>query len=195
MNDHGHPDPPARPATDELWRRFSDELRADLRRRVRDPATAEDLLQEVFLRVHRRLDTLEDPTRSWLRRITRNVLIDHLRRARPSDPLPEALRAPDGDDGEPDPVEQRLGQWLAARIEALPEHERAAVRAVDLDGDAQSVLARREGISPSGMRSRVQRGRARLRQDLEDCCALELGPTGRVLSATPRADPCQDDCC
>lgn len=178
---------------ESIWEQLSDELRAFIRRRVPDDATADDLLQDVFLRIHERLEQLGEDERvaAWVYRIARNRIADHYRQRqrRPSAPLPELAT----DEPEPSDVplqNQLVGAWLAVMIEQLPETYRDAVRMVELEGLSQVEVAQRLGLSISGAKSRVQRGRAELRRILDRCCHVELDRRGNILDITRR-----DRCC
>jgi len=65
----------------EVWRQIHDGLRGFIAKRVADPAEVDDILQEVFLRIHQRINGLKDPHRvlSWVYQITRHAIIDHYR--------------------------------------------------------------------------------------------------------------------
>ena len=71
--------------TETLWRAYSDQLLSFIRSRVKDPVIAEDILQDVFLKMHERLHTLKDDQKlqSWMYRIARNAIIDHYRSKKP----------------------------------------------------------------------------------------------------------------
>ena len=75
----------------------------------------------------------------------------------------------------------------AGGLEAV---QRRAVEMIDLDGLAQADAARREGVSVSGMKSRVQRGRRRLAELLGQCCSLTLDTRGVPMdyAPSPRCD-------
>ncbi len=177
----------ASPALDSstLWQEFSPPLRRFLARRVPPGVEAEDLVQEVFLRVVRGLATLRSTERpeAWLFQIARNALRDslrtRLRRSGRTDPLEDDLAA------EPDPASDRaaeaeLAPCLTAMVERLREPYRTAITVTSLQGVPQADAARRLGISVSGMKSRVQRGRAQLREMLVTCCAVALDVRGGV---------------
>ena len=194
------------PELERLWRDSSARLRAWFERETGDATDAEDLVQETFVRVHERLDTLHDAAsvRAWVGTIARNVLVDHLRRraVRSAETI-----APEGAPGElaatspePDPrLDQTVAGWLDEFLARLAPEDAAALRLVDLEGRTQAELAARAGLSLSGAKSRVQRARARLRADLEDCCAFAFDGRGGLLEARRRADGCviercDDDC-
>src|SRR5215469_11177760 len=70
--------------TEQVWEAFHTPLQQFIRRRVVDDSTAEDLLQEVFLKIHQHIGGLKDARQleSWLYRLTRNSIIDYYRTAR-----------------------------------------------------------------------------------------------------------------
>ena len=78
-----------------------------------------------------------------------------------------------------------LAHCLRPLLLGLPAEQRRAVEMIDLDGLPQAEAARREGVSLSGMKSRVQRGRRRLAQLLDSCCALTLDARGLPMDYTP----------
>ena len=173
--------------TESLWRAYRAQLLAFVRRHVDDDATAEDLLQEVFLRMHRNPDEPANP-RAWLYRVTRNAIADHYRARRPTEALPQGLATPEADRSER--AVRELAECLQPMIERLPERYREAVYLSEIEGRTQREVAEHEGISLSGAKSRVQRGRARLRQMLTACCAIEQDRAGRIRDYEPRAPRC-----
>jgi len=176
--------------TTELWSRFGADLRAFVARRVPE-SDVDDVVQDVFLRIHRGLGGLADRERvaGWVYRVARSAVVDHHRRRRDASELPESLEAPSADD--PEAVQREVAGWLAPLIATLPEPHREALTLVELEGVTQADLARRLGLSPSGARTRVQRARAELRRRLLRCCELELDARGTVVDYSAR----DADCC
>ena len=174
-------------------------LHAFLARRVESPEVADDLTQDVLLRLlQHTAGSIEHPT-AWLYRVARNVLIDHYRtrasqpRLTSADPATSATvlaEEPFADD--PQAAQRELAGCLRSMVDQLAEPYRSAVTAVDLDGQTQTEVAQRLGLSVSGMKSRVQRGRRQLRQLLTECCRVHTSPTGGISDFEPGAS-CQDD--
>ena len=78
-------------------------------------------------------------------------------------------------------------------IHDLPDPYREAVRLTEIEGLTQAELARRLGISLSGAKSRVQRGRAQLKEQLIECCRFEFDRRGAVIDCEPRrTTPCPE---
>jgi len=173
------------------WKHHQSTISGFLRRRLANPADAEDLLQETFLRLYR-----ADPpgladssaVRAWLLRTARNLLTDHYRAARPivtleDDPADEGHRLPT-------PLES-LEPCITSLVSRLPEKYRQAL-ALDLEGVPQREIAKREGVGLSGAKSRVQRARNLLRGEFERCCTFTHDEDGSLLDYRIRREqrPC-----
>jgi RNA polymerase sigma-70 factor, ECF subfamily len=174
-----------------LWERYSARLGAFIRNRIADNAEAEDILQEVFIRIHRNLCCQADwdKPESWIYQITRNLIIDHYRKRRELVEIPESFPAePDLPEEDPQAV---LALSLREMIDELPEPYRQALILTEYQGLSQKQLAERLGLSLSGAKSRVQRARDKLRNMLLSCCHFELDRRGRVLDYYQRCCCCQ----
>ncbi|HEY8503013.1 MAG TPA: RNA polymerase sigma factor SigZ [Gemmataceae bacterium] len=175
------------PPTEAIWSRLSADLRRFIRRRVPDDHTADDLLQETFLRIHRNIGTLRGGERvaAWVYRIARNVIHDHHRqRPRRTAALDDSVPAP-----APDPraeLRARAGLWLDELVRQLPETYRDAVRLSEVEGLTHQEVADRLGLSLSGAKSRVRRGRAMLREALDACCRFEFDRRGNLTGCDPK---------
>ena len=182
--------------TAQIWRDYRTKLQGFIHSRVSDPSAAEDILQDVFLRTHSNLKNLkqEQKLQSWIFGIARNAIVDHYRQQRPMEAIPENLQA--SEEGEA-VAHQELVACLEPMIQALPEPYRQALQLAEIEGLPQKELAARENISLSGAKSRVQRGRAMVKEMLLDCCHLEFDQNGKVVdyernqgACTPKCDSC-----
>jgi RNA polymerase sigma-70 factor (ECF subfamily) len=173
------------PTLETIWHEFAGRLGQFIRARVSDPAAAEDIRQDVFVKIQRRLGGLRDFSKleSWLYHITRHAIIDHYRARRETTEVPESLPA---DAPEHDADMEGLKAAFRRMIENLPEPYREAIVLTEMEGLTQLQLAERAGISLSGAKSRVQRGRAMLKVNLEDCCRFEFDQRGRVMGCEPK---------
>lgn len=182
------------------WEESRARLVSFVRRRLEDPEEAEDVVHEVFVRALERADSLTDEGRieAWLYQITRNVLIDRHRsrasaaRALETYPADAETRTVGGASrpGDPDAADARseLASCLRPLVATLPEEYRLAVSLSELEGGKQREVAERLGLSVSGAKSRVQRGRRMLRERLLECCAVERDRTGAVIDWARRGD-------
>lgn len=172
------------------WSDVAAKLKPFVARRVAAD-DVDDVLQDVLLRMHRGLGDLAEEQRftGWMYTIARNAIADHGRsRARhpvaePDDQLP----APEAEDD--DRLAARLlAQCLTVFVARLPSPYREAVTLVELEGLTAREAAEAAGISLSGMKSRVQRGRAQLREMLERCCAIAVDARGKVTEVSLRPE-------
>jgi RNA polymerase sigma-70 factor (ECF subfamily) len=177
--------------TEAVWHAFREPLWSYIARRVRDAADADDVLQDVFLKVHRHLPELENEERvgPWLYRVARNTLIDRYRRSNDSESLEETHQLPSPEAEAPD-AEKAIAGCLRTMIDDLPAAYRDALVLSELEGLPQRVVAERLGLSLSGAKSRVQRGRRLLREALLTCCHFEFDQRGKIMEYVPRATCC-----
>ncbi len=180
-----------RPDIDAIWNEYGRRLRRFLASRAPVAADVDDLLQEILLKTHRNLDSLQDPARlqSWLFQVARNALIDLRRRnaARQAELLSGAEADPGDGLEDYERTRRELSGCVASFIERLPDKYRDAVTAVDLQGESQKALAQRLGLSHSAAKSRVQRGRSMVRELLTACCDYEFDARGNVSRYLPRS--------
>lgn len=188
-------------AARERWSALDAKLRPFVARRVRSPSDVDDVVQDVFVRMQRGLGALRDDERfgPWVYQVARSAIADHHRMVgrhpsvAGSEFIDDEIAAPD--DTEDDrAVERDLATYVATFIAMLASPYREALTLTELEGLTQKEAATMLGISISGMKSRVQRGRQQLRAALEDCCHIALDARGRVLSCEPRPDGRLPDC-
>ena len=174
------------PTTEAIWQRLGADLARFIRRRVNDEHTADDLLQETFVRIQRGLGALQDADRvaAWVYQIARNVIAEHFRR-HSSTLLTLADEVAAEADGQRD-LACQAGTWLGTLVDELPETYREAVRMAELEGLSQQAVADRLGISLSAAKQRVQRGRQQLKQLLDSCCTFERDRRGNMVDYEPR---------
>jgi len=173
-------------ASEELWETFSRPLHRFILRRLPDPESADDVLQDVFLRIHRRIDTLHqhDRVAAWIYQIARNAISDYYRAQRPLAALPETVAAPA--DVPDDAAVRALIPCVRAMVDRLPPPYRQALHLTAYAGLSQQALSEQLGLSFSGAKSRVQRARALLKAQLLACCAFQFDYAGHIIAYEPR---------
>jgi RNA polymerase sigma-70 factor (ECF subfamily) len=175
------------PDSREQWTQLRADVGRLVARRLPAGADAEDVVQEVLLRVWRHSDSLNDEERfgAWLARIARTATADHLR-SRQRHPLPRFVGGESTDEDAPSKEEPSAKDLVATALRpfivGLAEPYREALLLAELEELPYPILAKRLGISVSGVKSRVQRGRVLLREALERCCAIALDVRGTPLT-------------
>ncbi len=179
---------------ESIWEQYCCRLLGFIRSRVGDDAESEDILQDVFFRIHKNLCCQPMPERfeSWIFQVTRNLIIDHYRRQRVLVEIPENIKAEEefreGD------LEAELAGSLKDLVTSLPPIYREAILLTEFQGMDQKELAKQLGISLSGAKSRVQRGREKLRDMLLCCCHFEFDRRGGIIDYYEHCCGCHTGC-
>lgn len=178
---------------ESAWQTLHDPLHRFIRRRVATEEQAEDLLQEVFLKMHTQIGSLRehDKLERWMYQIARNLIIDHYRKGRQDIPLEDAEDMLPLDEIPEEDLQAQLAASVAAMIACLPPAHQEALLLTDVQGLSQKELATRLGLSFSGAKSRVQRAREKLKQMVLDCCHIEFDRLGRVIDYYSHCACCQ----
>ncbi|WP_086698031.1 RNA polymerase sigma factor SigE [Streptomyces tricolor] len=176
------------PSWDEIVRRHAHQVYRLAYRLSGNQHDAEDLTQEVFIRVFRSLDRYRPGTfQGWLHRITVNLFLDMARR-RPrirfehlTDAAAERVPA-----REQDPArahhDAQLDTEVQAALDALPAECRAAIVLCDIEGLPYEEIATTLGVKLGTVRSRIHRGRARLRTELVHRAVAGRGSAGAAVA-------------
>lgn len=171
--------------TTELWHRFSESLRRFILNKVKNDDLADDLLQETFIRIHSKIDTLRDETKvqSWVFQIARNIINDHYRKSTPTsvDEVPETLE----DEEESDETMMETIRDMVHFLNDLSYQDCQAICEVELEGSSIKDYAAKTGISYTAAKTRVARARHKLSDLLMNCCHYEFDKYGTVIGYHP----------
>lgn len=166
-------------------------------RRMLGPADAEDVAQEVFLRVERALPQLDDAAslRPWLYRVAQRSALDWLRRQRAARQAggPDASEAPGAAEAAGEEQPSAEAAWLVQatrscvrmHAELLPEPYRVPLLLSESDGLPDAEIARSLGLTVGTVKIRLHRARQRLRRELDRSCVVYL-EEGSRLACEPR---------
>lgn len=179
-----------------IYSQFQQSLLSFIRTRIRSKEDAEDILQNVFIKISSGVNKLSDEEKlqSWIFTITRNSIIDYYRAkaSRKSIVIDKEMEESILDERGDDPT-KGLDQCMNAMIKLLPDEYREIIIDAELKGIKQKDLAEKYGMAYPSMRSRVQRGRERLKQLFYNCCFIETDALGNILNAKGRTD-CNGPC-
>jgi RNA polymerase sigma-70 factor (ECF subfamily) len=169
-----------------VWNQTQDKLKSFVFRYTKDRATADDIVQDVFLKVHSRLGQLKesDKLAGWIFQIARNTITDYFR-VRNKTLQPIEL---DWDD-ESKPLNDCVSECLQGMMKTLPENYRQALELTELKSLSQLELAKQLNISYSGAKSRVQRARQILKEKMEQAYLIKFDSYGNVIVCEDRI-PC-----
>jgi len=182
------------------WRDLEARLRPYVARRVTSAAEVDDLVQEILVRIHRGLSSLHDGERfgGWVYRIAQRVIVDWVR-ARARAPVPGGAELADLTSGpatdEAAELQLELGECVALFVARLPSPYRESITLTELRGLTLKDAGEMLGVSLPAMKSRVQRGREKIREMFEQCCEISVDCRGRVTDCQSRAqEDIPEDC-
>jgi RNA polymerase sigma-70 factor (ECF subfamily) len=186
--------------TSDVWHDHREALFAFIKRRVTNEFDAEDILQDVFRKIHSTVHTLSDDKklRSWIYHIARNAITDYYRaaakRKKAEIPLAADFDVPEQPAGSTN-LNEAVSGWLKCFVLRLENKYKEALLLTEFEHLTQKELADRLGISVSGAKSRVQRGRAKVRELLLQCCHIERDRLGNVIDVESSSKDCSCTSC
>ena len=153
--------------TEIIWKNFASDLRKFILSRVKDADAAEDILQDVFIKIHLNLDKLKSESKlnSWLFQITRNAIIDFFRQTKTTD-----LKSDVSEEIDSTQDYLEFDRCLKRFVNELPDKYREALVKTEFGSLSQKEFAAELGISYSGAKSRVQRAKEELKDLFIQCC-------------------------
>jgi RNA polymerase sigma-70 factor (ECF subfamily) len=174
-----------------IWDNFHKELKSFIQNKTRNAADTDDILQDAFIRIIRNLDKVNqsDNLRHYLYGIVRNAIYDHFNRKKTviyTDELKDVLSDEEARDLNAAVAECCIKPF----INKLPDHYRDALLITEFQDISQKELAVRLNISYSGAKSRVQRGKEKLKELLLECCPYKSDPYGNLIIAEEKNCGC-----
>lgn len=175
-----------------IWPELNDYLKGFIFKQVRDSHITDDILQDVYLKVNLKIKTLKDETKltSWIFQITRNAVNDYYRSNKKK--FDNDINFELTDNIVIQDETQKLVRCINPMINSLPEKYKEAIRLSEIDGLSQKDLAIQLDISYSGAKSRVQRGREKLKALLLDCCSISADKYGNIIEQKEKS--CSGKC-
>lgn len=170
------------------WTKVQDELRSFIQKRVKDNDLADDIVQDVFLKLHANSARVRDLNKitGWIFQVARNSIIDQFRKQSKQINLNDL----EWESEDTHSLNDCVAHCLSVLIDTLPNKYREALVLTDKQNLSQTQLADTLGISYSGAKSRVQRARKKLRDKLEALYHIETDGYGNIIRCEDRK-PCE----
>ncbi len=174
--------------THDIWNTYADDIKHFILSKVKEPAVADDLLQETFIKVHTKKDTLKNDVKlkQWLFSIARYTVMDFFRAQKSVNNLPdtELLET----DSTPAHTEH---DCLRGIIKSLPKKYRDPLFLADVKGLKQTEIATQLKLPLPTVKSQIQRGRKLITQGFMDCCDFTLNESGFLVGEIKDKKDCK----
>lgn len=166
-----------------VWNKFRNELLNFIKARVKDEYEAEDILQEVFIKIFRNIEQLDDEAKvkSWLYKITNNTIIDYYRKRKDSALLIDGVEGVPGNEEENANMNDEMLTCLRLFLYELPDKYKEPLEMYEFKGMKHREISKKLNISLSGSKTRIQRAREKLREVLTECCEIEFDTYGNIV--------------
>ncbi|MDO6598366.1 sigma-70 family RNA polymerase sigma factor [Oceanihabitans sp. 2_MG-2023] len=164
--------------TQDIWKLHADDIKYFILSKVKDVAVAEDLLQETFIKVHTKLNTLKDEgkLKSWLFAIARYTVLDYFGSKK------LVYETTDEDFVfEEQKLEHTEADCLHGIIKSLPKKYRDPLFLSDIKGVKQQEIAEQLHLPLPTIKSQIQRGRKMIAQGFVDCCDFVINEEGYLV--------------
>jgi RNA polymerase sigma-70 factor (ECF subfamily) len=174
-----------------IWENLNKDLRSFIFSRIKNDSDIDDLLQEVYIRIHDNIHGLKESTKikPWVYQITRNLIADHFRKKNiqiSKMELRDWLPASSSSTNLMDTAIRDMSEIM----NELPPDYCEALCMIEIEGISQKEYAELKGISYSGAKSRVQRARILLKDMLLKCCHYHFDKYGTVYDIRPKCCCC-----
>ena len=164
-----------------IWIDLNEELYKFILGKIKDEQISKDIHQEVFLKVQIKIHQLKHTSKltSWVYQITRNTIIDYFRKVKDKNISINDLDIAESDTDNFD--YSNLTNCINQKIENLSSQHKEAIILTSFKNYSQKELAQHLKISYSGTKSRVQKAKEILKENILDCPNVESDRTGKLL--------------
>ena len=155
--------------TENIWNEFSLDLRKFVKSKLKDSYIAEDILQDIFYKIHNNINQLKDNSKlgSWVYQIAKNSITDFFRQEQKAQEVLMELKK-EKDFSLDNASNEILSYCMEFFVSQLPEIYKNAIQLTEYNNVSQVELAKKENISISAAKSRVQRARAKLKKIIKE---------------------------
>ena len=164
----------------EIWEEYKSALYRFILNRVADEQEAKDLLQDVLLKSYQYCSKGKTVLylKAWLYKIATNTIIDHYKKTGNHQPLVNDLVAEETTGS----VIGEASVYIKALLRLLPEQYARPLAMYDLGDMSQKDIAEKLNLSLVNTKSRIQRGRIKLKARFLECCAVDFDENGEMVS-------------
>ncbi|MBL7560928.1 sigma-70 family RNA polymerase sigma factor [Olleya sp. YSTF-M6] len=174
--------------TQDIWKLHADDIKYFIFSKVKDEVITEDLLQETFIKVHTKLNTLkeEDKLKSWVFSIARYTVLDYFRSKKIVYETTEEDFV-----FEEQKLEHTEADCLPGIIKSLPKKYRDPLFLSDIKGLKQQQIANQLNLALPTVKSQIQRGRKMIVQGFVDCCDFVINDQGFLVGEVKDKADCK----
>lgn len=174
--------------TQRIWEMHHQDVKQFIMSKIKDEDIANDLLQETFIKIYTKKETLQNigKLKSWMFTIARNTVLDYFKQSTKTreffdtDSIVEERK-----------IEHNASDCLHGIIKHLPEKYRDPLFLSDIRGMKQANIAQQLNLQLSTTKSRIQRARKQITQGFIECCDFKLNQKGYLVGEIKDKEDCK----
>lgn len=167
----------------EIWQEHNDQLLSFIKKRIVNQENAEDMLQDVYIKLHKNIHKLRDEQKivPWIYQVVRNTLNDCYRKCGRENYVEFNEKHIELDIKEENNLNDEVISSMKRIIEELPSKSGEIVKLYEFEDMSHQDLSDKLGINLNTSKSRLKRARNKLKKQLDECCVFQLDKFGNVL--------------
>jgi len=171
-----------------IWERYNQEVKQFILSKIKDKYIANDLLQETFIKIHTKKETLQnqEKLKSWIFTIARNTVLDYFKRSTKTREFFDTDSIL-----EEEKMVHNKTDCLHGIIKHLPKKYRDPLFLSDINGMKQANIAQQLDLQLSTTKSRIQRARKQIAQGFIECCDFKLNQKGFLVGEIKDKEDCK----
>lgn len=175
-----------------IWKEFSSQLYIYINSKVNNKYDTEDIIQEVFIKIHNNIDKINDQSKlkSWIYKITKNTIIDYYRKKKDISVDIMKFEKVIEEDNKSDNMNEEISKCLEKMIFELPKKYQEAIDLYDIKGMNHKEISKKLDVTVSCSKMRVQRAKAKLKEILLECCDFEVDSFGNIIDYKQKKAVC-----
>jgi RNA polymerase sigma-70 factor (ECF subfamily) len=164
----------------EIWEEYKSSLFRYIKKRVTNEDDAKDILQDVLLKSYQYCSKGKTVLhlKSWLYKITQNTIIDYFKENNKTISLSLDLVKTEDEKS----IIGEASDYIKALLKLLPNDYAIPLFMSDIEGIDQKIISENLGLTLPNTKSRIQRGRVKLKERFLDCCIVSFGESGEMVS-------------
>jgi RNA polymerase sigma-70 factor, ECF subfamily len=167
----------------KTWEELNDHLLFFIRKRIKNKEDAEDILQDVYIKLHKNINNLNDEKKivSWIYQITRNTINDCYKKCYRLKKVEFEEYHIELTHEEEENLNDEILISMKKIIEELPKDSKELIKLYEFEDMSHKEISKKLEIKENTSKSRLKRAKEKLKNQLDECCVFQIDKFGNVL--------------
>jgi RNA polymerase sigma-70 factor, ECF subfamily len=167
----------------KTWEDLNKHLLFFIKKRIKNKEDAEDILQDVYIKLHKNIDGLTDEEKlvSWIYQITRNTINDCYKKCYRLKKVEFEEYHIELTQEEEENLNDEILISMKKIIEELPKDSKELIKLYEFEDMSHKEISKKLEIKENTSKSRLKRAKEKLKNQLDECCVFQIDKFGNVL--------------